>query len=228
MSEHVSKIFAEVSDSYDMVNSVSSLGVIILWRLAAAKEAMIEKKKYALLDIATGTGDLAFEISKKANAMHKNISITGMDFSPNMLKVAKNKEKKRDAGIKFELGDAMKLKYKDNSFDVVTSSFALRNVDDLNKFASEAKRVLKKNGKLVVLDISKPEKGNGKILFYVYIAYMSVLGAFTGKKLYKWLPGSTSTFSREEFIGILEKNRFRNIRIHEFFFGISYIISCNK
>ncbi len=228
MSERVSSIFAEVSESYDMVNSISSLGVIILWRMSAANEAMIEKDKYALLDIATGTGDLSFEIAKKANRLQKDISITGMDFSPNMLKVAKKKEESRKAGIKFEHGDAMKLKYKDNSFDVVTSSFALRNVDDLNKFAGEAKRVLKKGGKFVFMDMARPSSSIERLFLNSYWAAVSWIGFIESKNAFDWLVESVNRFDKEAFVKILKKTGFKNIKMRNLFPGSSFIVTGNK
>lgn len=221
-------MYSEAYESYDSTNRILSVFTDNMMRRKAAEE-VIKKKPYKILDIATGTGDSAILLSRLSVEKGIRMEIIGIDANYNMLKIAREKANKENiSNIKFVMGDALNMKYEDNSFDAAICSFALKNFLDIDKFVMEVKRVIKKNGKFVVLDISNPQKSIGKVPFYIYIAYMSIFGMLTGKKLYKWLPGSTSAFNRKEFITILRKNRLRNIRIREFLFGISYIISCDK
>ena len=139
MSKKIQKIFTDVAKRYDRVNKTSSLGLIVNWRRRGAAESLISKNEYTILDIATGTGELALEIMRTAEKNGKKVKMTAMDLNENMLEVARGKFGKGNQ-IRIERGDAMNLRYPDNTFDVVTSAFALRNVDSLERFSSEARR----------------------------------------------------------------------------------------
>ncbi|MDE1768852.1 MAG: class I SAM-dependent methyltransferase, partial [Candidatus Micrarchaeota archaeon] len=128
MSKEVQKIFTDLSGNYDTINKLCSSGTMVLWRKEAAREAMLDKRKYSALDIGTGTGELAFEIYKEGKRNGKNIGITGIDFSRHMVDIANRKAKTNGIKAKFELGDALHLKYKNCSFDLVTSGFVVKNV----------------------------------------------------------------------------------------------------
>ncbi|MDE1861074.1 MAG: ubiquinone/menaquinone biosynthesis methyltransferase [Candidatus Micrarchaeota archaeon] len=228
MSERVSRIFAEVYKNYDTVNTVCSLGTIVTWRKTAAREAMVDHSNYALLDIATGTGELAFEIMKAADKEGKRVKITAMDFSPNMLKVAKSKATERGAGIRFELGDAMDLRYQSSSFDVVTSSFALRNVDDLETFAREAYRVMKKGGKFVFMDMARPESSAGRLFIKAYWTVIGAVGLIENRDAYLWLVSSVDRFDKHGFVRILQKQGFRNVKMSILVSGAAFLVTGNK
>ena len=228
MSKRIDRIFTDVSKNYDRVNTVSSLGIIVMWRKDAAAQAMISKDKYSLLDIATGTGELPIEIAKQAEKQGKRIEITGMDYNKGMLSVAKEKMERKGLPIKIERGDAMKLKYQNNQFDVVTSSFALRNVDDLKKFAKESYRVLKKGGKFIFMDMGKPDSAFDRSIIRAYWAAVSWIGTLEDKKAFDWLVYSTSRFDKFNFSKILKEAGFRNIRIKNEFSGAAFMITGNK
>lgn len=228
MSQRVTKIFSEVHGHYDAVNTVCSLGTIVKWRKDGAKEAMIDKDSYKLLDIATGTGEFAIELNKEALRRGKKIDITGMDFSENMLSVAKRKAKERDLPIKFEQGDAMHLKYHNQSFDVVTSSFALRNVDDLNKFASEAKRVLKPGGRFIFMDMAKPDKAWQRAFLKFFWGVSGIIGFAEYREAFEWLMVSVDRFDKENFVKILKKNGFKNIKRRELVSGAAFMVTGHK
>jgi demethylmenaquinone methyltransferase / 2-methoxy-6-polyprenyl-1,4-benzoquinol methylase len=228
MSEMVYRIFSKVHKNYDRVNTICSLGTIVLWRKDGAREAMINKQNYKLLDIATGTGELALEIARMAKSNNKKVNITGIDFSPNMLSVAKEKEKNYKMGITFKLGDAMKLDHPSNNFDVVTSAFALRNVDDLNKFAREAKRVLKNGGKFVFMDMARPDSSFDKLFIDSFWTVMLGIGVMEDKEAYIWLRDSVNRFDKHKFLGILKKQGFKNIKIKNLLSGAAFMVTGNK
>lgn len=228
MSERIHKIFTEVSKDYDMVNTVSSFGTIVLWRRTAAKEAILEKQRYDLLNIATGTGELAFEISKAAKRNGKDIDITGIDFTYNMLKVAKEKAKNRKIGIKFQLGNAMDLKFKNSQFDIVTSAFALRNVDSLDDFAEEAYRVLKKGGRGVFMDMARPDNELNRLFIKAYWALVAGIGHMENSDAYKWLQESVDRFNKRKFVETLKKAGFKNVKIRDVFSGAAFLVTADK
>ncbi len=228
MSQRVTKIFSEVHGHYDAVNTICSLGTIVKWRKDGAKEAMIGKKDYKLLDIATGTGEFAIELYKEARKRGKKMDITGMDFSHNMLSVAKRKANERSIPIKFEQGDALNLKYKGNSFDVVTSSFALRNVDSLDKFCSEAKRVLKPGGKFVFMDMAKPDKTWQRAFLRFFWGVSGIIGFAEYREAFEWLTYSVDKFDKDNFVKILKKNGFKSIKRRELISGAAFMVTGHK
>lgn len=229
MSDHVYKIFSEVYKNYDAVNTVCSLGTIVLWRRTAAAEAIVDgKERYSVLDIATGTGELAIEVLKAAEGYGKSIKITGMDFSPNMLKVAKRKAKERNLGIRFELGDAMRLRYPSNSFDVVTSAFALRNVDSLSRFASEARRVLKPGGKFVFMDMARPDSAFDRFFIKTFWTVWGGIGLIENRNAYSWLMSSVDKFDKPGFYDTLRKSGFGNVNARNVFSGAAFLVTGNK
>ena len=228
MSEKVHRIFKNVAHNYDFVNSAFSLGIIILWRRIGAGEAMIGKGRYSVLDIATGTGDLAFEVVNEARRRGKEISITGTDFSSSMLGVARRKAGERKARIRFELGDAMGLRYPNGSFDVVTSSFALRNVDYLRKFASEARRVLKPGGKFVFMDMARPDSLPARIFLKTFWTVIGAIGLLEDREAYLWLVGSVNRFDKHGFARILKDSGFKNVRLRNLPSGSAFMVTGNK
>lgn len=228
MSKKIDKIFTDVAKGYDRVNTVSSLGIIRLWRKDAAAQAMIGKEKYRLLDIATGTGELPLEITALAQKKDKEISITAMDHNLGMLSVARKKLREKGFKIKIERGDAMKLRYRTSQFDVVTSTFALRNVDSLEKFASEARRILKPGGKFVFMDMGRPDTALNRAVIRAYWGAVSWIGALEDKNAFDWLVYSTSRFDKYNFARILHKAGFKNIRISNEITGAAFMITGNK
>ncbi len=168
MSERIKGFFSSIAGSYDLMNHLLSVGFDISWENTAASECIIGKDKYSIIDIATGTGNLAFKIEKLAKRHKKEISIRGVDINEAMLGIAKNKAKKLNSSVEFAYGDALSLNYKDESFDVAASAFALRNLDDLEKFVKGANKVIKKGGKLVLMDMALPSGWASRNFFRIY------------------------------------------------------------
>ncbi len=226
--EQVTKMFDAVSTKYDFLNRVLTFGLDISWRKKVVK-IVADKNALTILDIATGTGDLAIML-----ATIKNAKIIGLDISKGMLAVAKEKVAKKQLNNQIELvlGDSEKLDFKDHSFDAITVGFGVRNFEDLNKGLQEIYRVLKPNGVFVVLETSQPTKFPMKQLFYFYSKYIipTIGGLFSkDKKAYKYLPESAAKFPYgEKFNNILLKNGFNTAIDNPVAFGISSIYTAIK
>jgi demethylmenaquinone methyltransferase/2-methoxy-6-polyprenyl-1,4-benzoquinol methylase len=223
-------MFSVIAKNYDKANSILSLGNDNLWRTYAAKECLKIGKNIKVLDVATGTGKLAFSIAKIAKNRGVRVSITGIDFNEDMLSLAKRKLKGADKEIiEFVIGDALSIKYKDCAFNVVTSGFALRNFDNLQNFINEAHRVLKPGGRLVLLDMAKPEAGllNGIMRFY-YFNIIPLIGAHYYKNAYIHLVNTVWEFNKEDLIKKVRHAGFKKIRIKNLTLGAAFVLTAKK
>lgn len=226
--EQVAEMFDNISPKYDFLNHFLSMGIDYSWRKKVVK--LISKNKPTnILDIATGTGDLAIAMRKT-----KATKIVGLDLSEGMLKVGrvKVKEKGLDQLIEMIQGDSENLPFEDNTFDAITVSFGVRNFENLEKGLSEIYRVLKPNGVFVVLEFSQPQNFPMKQL---YGFYSKRILPFFGKLIsndasaYTYLPESVEAFPYgKNFTNILEKVGFKNATIKELTSGISSIYHSTK
>ncbi len=231
MSRRINKIFTRISGKYDLMNHLLSFGVDMSWRNSAVSEIIKMaggRRGLAVLDIATGTGDLAIAAERALNKDDINAQVTGMDFNKDMLVLAREKARKLGVKIAFERGDALRMKYKSASFDIITSGFALRNFDDLDRFASEAYRVLRRDGSFVFVDMAMPNEKLGTTFFGVYSVFMRFVGFFADNESYKWLVHSIKIFDKKALERKLRNAGFRDVRQMELASGISYIISGRK
>ena len=205
----VTVMFDRIAPYYDNLNRVLSLGIDILWRKKAIN-ILKETKPETILDIATGTADLAIEAAHMLSA----IKIIGLDISANMLKIGDKKIAKKNLQdiITLELGDSENLRFENDSFDAVTSAFGVRNFENLEKGLAEMFRVLKPGGTMVILEFSKPRYFPLKQLFNVYFKHiLPVIGKIRSKdgNAYKYLYDSVQVFpDYHNFIKILEKVGF--------------------
>ena len=149
--KQIKKMFDNISQTYDILNSVLSLRMDYFWRKSVINN--IKNNPKSILDIATGTADIAISASRI-----KNARIIGIDISPKMLEIGKKKikERKLTERITLELADAEELPYKSNSFQAVTSGFGVRNFENMEEGLREIYRVLEKNGTLIILEPSNP------------------------------------------------------------------------
>ena len=220
--ELVTRLFNDIAVSYDFFNHFFSFGVDYYWRSKLIKKARINKTHLAL-DIATGTGDVAFGMASKAK------HVTGIDIASEMIKLANNKNnKKKCENVNFLVGDAENLPFEDKSFDIITIAFGFRNISNQDKALQEFNRILKNKGKLLILEFSQPKSKFFGILykFYSYKIMPKVASLITKKYAYEYLPESIDMFaSREEIKNKLEFNQFRNVEIKDMTFGISTIFS---
>ncbi len=227
--EQVESMFDNIAPYYDFLNRFLSLGIDKKWRTKAI--SLIESKSnLKVLDVATGTADIALEIGKT----FEDASITGVDISANMLKVGKEKIKKSslESRIKLELGDSQNLSFDDNTFDTITVAYGVRNFEELEKGLNEMKRVLKNDGQLIVLEFSRPTAFPLKQLFNFYFKnILPTIGKLTSKdpKAYQYLYESVQAFpDGQDFIEVLNKVGFKNSSCTRLTFGISSIYQSRK
>jgi demethylmenaquinone methyltransferase/2-methoxy-6-polyprenyl-1,4-benzoquinol methylase len=220
----VADMFNNISKTYDFLNHFLSLGIDIIWR----KQAINELKKdqpQLILDVATGTGDFAFE----ALSILKPKKIIGVDISRGMLDIADQKIIKRKLSDKFEvkLGDSEKLPFANNEFDAVTVAYGVRNFENLEVGLADIQRVLKPGGKAVILEFSKPKTFPIKQLYNVYFSYITPgIGKLFSKdaRAYSYLPESVAAFpDGERFVTLMQKAGFRNTKCRPLAFGICSI-----
>lgn len=209
--EQVAEMFNEISGSYDFLNRFLSAGIDVKWRKRALKElAPIQPK--IILDVATGTGDLALMACK----ILRPDKVVGIDISEGMLNLGKEKIKKAglETVIELEKGDSEAIRHPDNSFDAVTVAFGVRNFEQLEKGLSEIYRVLKPGGKLVVLEFSKPKNNFFKPLYNLYLGIVAPEMAkwfSKNKNAYQYLNNSIKAFpERQAFDSILQQTGFTN------------------
>ncbi|MCK5815483.1 MAG: bifunctional demethylmenaquinone methyltransferase/2-methoxy-6-polyprenyl-1,4-benzoquinol methylase UbiE [Flavobacteriaceae bacterium] len=207
--EQVAQMFDTISGNYDGLNRMISFGIDVKWRkkvLAIVKNS----KANSILDIATGTGDLAISFAKNTDA---NI-IKGLDISEGMLNVGKEKILKEGLSDKIEmiLGDSENLPFEDESFDAISVAFGVRNFENLEKGLSEILRVLKPKGTFVVLETSVPIKSPYKQLYQFHSTkILPLIGKLFSKEesAYSYLSKSASNFPYgEAFNNILQKTGF--------------------
>ncbi|MFM9987329.1 bifunctional demethylmenaquinone methyltransferase/2-methoxy-6-polyprenyl-1,4-benzoquinol methylase UbiE [Flavobacterium sp.] len=226
--EQVAKMFDTISSKYDNLNRVISFGVDVKWRKKILK-MIAAKNPNSILDIATGTGDLAILLS---NTDAKKI--IGLDISAGMLEVGKQKIADRNLSNKIEmiLGDSEKMPFDDNAFDAVTVAFGIRNFENLEKGLTEILRVLKPNGIFVILETSVPEKFPFKQGYRFYTKnILPIIGKMFSKDkvAYQYLSDSASIFPYgEKLNNILQKIGFIEIKHLPQTFGVATIYSASK
>ena len=223
---HIKNIFESISSEYDFMNDLMTFKNHSKWKKEIAEIAKYSSPK-KILDVATGTGDIAINLSKI-----KGSKIEGVDVSGNMLKIARKKidELKID-NIVLKTCEAENLVFEDNHFDIVSIGYGVRNFSNLEKGLSESYRVLKKDGKLIILETSIPEnliiKFMYTIITSIYIPLIAFI--FSGKtKAYLYLLDSTKKFPpKKKFIEMLYRTGFEKVETRRKLYGAStiYIIS---
>jgi demethylmenaquinone methyltransferase/2-methoxy-6-polyprenyl-1,4-benzoquinol methylase len=222
--EQVASMFNNISGTYDFLNHFLSMGIDRIWRKKAIKELLNDKPSY-ILDVATGTGDFAFEAIKILNPR----KVVGVDISAGMLGIADQKIIKRKMQDVFEvrLGDSEKLLFDNDSFDAVTVAFGVRNFEDLEKGLSDMLRVLKPGGKAVILEFSKPKVFPVKQGYNFYFKYITpTIGRIFSKdsSAYTYLPESVASFpDGASFDTLMQKVGFKNTKYRPLTFGICSI-----
>jgi demethylmenaquinone methyltransferase/2-methoxy-6-polyprenyl-1,4-benzoquinol methylase len=222
--EQVADMFNNISKTYDFLNHFLSLGIDIIWRKKAINQLRKDQPKL-ILDVATGTGDFAFEALKTL----KPDKIIGVDISRGMLNIADQKIVDRQLAGQFEvkLGDSEKLQFEDNKFDAVTVAYGVRNFENLELGLADMLRVLKFGGKAVVLEFSKPKNFPIKQLYNFYFNYITPsIGKIFSKdaRAYTYLPESVAAFpDGDAFITLMHKVGFKNTKCIPLAFGICSI-----
>ena len=226
--EQVTKMFDTISEDYDGLNRVISFGIDVKWRKKVVK-IVKETQAQTILDIATGTGDLAINL-----AQTQADKIIGLDISSGMLEIGKQKVSKKglDHKIEMVLGDSENMSFKDNTFDAITVAFGVRNFETLEKGLKEIYRVLKPNGKFVILETSVPVKTPYKQGYNLYTKHiLPVIGKLFSKdqNAYKYLSESASVFPYGEALNnILREIGFINVEDFPQTFGVATIYTSSK
>jgi demethylmenaquinone methyltransferase / 2-methoxy-6-polyprenyl-1,4-benzoquinol methylase len=205
----IREMFARIAPYYDLINCLMSWGQDSRWRRVAVRLARPERGR--VLDVATGTGDMALELARYTD------SVIGLDLCQEMMRRGQVKTEKKgmEKRVDFILGDALVLPFSDNSFDCALNGFALRNVADINLFLAELRRVVKPGGRVVCLELVRPASGiiGAFYRFYLYKIVPALGRWLSGDgKAYRYLPDSVGCFlSVIEFQKIMEEVGFRQV-----------------
>lgn len=227
--EQIRRMFDKIAPSYDRLNHALSLGIDRRWRRTAVDALGIHQPQQ-ILDIATGTGDFALLLAKRIKPQH----IVGADISEGMMAVGREKVKEEGLQnvISFQYEDCMQLSFPDGSFDAVTSSYGVRNFQNLDKGLQEMQRVLCPGGHLLIVELTPPPSFPMKQLFWLYAhVVMPLLGRLISHddSAYTYLPASMEAFPQpEQMEGILRKAGFTEVQWRRFTFGISTMYLATK
>lgn len=215
-------MFDGIAKRYDFLNHFLSFGIDLYWRKQSVKSLNLQDGQL-LLDVATGTGDQGFTALKAAD-----IQVVGLDYSFNMLKIARQKIIQRKLEKRFEVvqGDAEKLPFEDASFDALSISYGIRNVGTISAALNEFYRVLKPGGRLAILEFSEPEGWFFGRLYRFYFDYIlpKLAGMMSSKSAYSYLPESVRHFpDRGTFKDLLRTEGFESVTHKNLTFGITAI-----
>ena len=229
--QQVSKMFDNIAKHYDFLNHFLSLGIDKVWRRKMIAE-LENVQPQLILDVATGTGDVAINTIKQLNIT--GLHIIGLDISPEMLNIGKKKivTEGMSGTIDMIVGDSENLPFENNKFDAITVAYGVRNFENLERGLSEMLRVLKPKGKLVVLEFSQPRVFPFRQLFNFYFKnILPLIGKMTSKdnRAYTYLYESVQAFpDGDNFLKVLEKTGFKNTACKSLTIGISSIYTAFK
>jgi demethylmenaquinone methyltransferase/2-methoxy-6-polyprenyl-1,4-benzoquinol methylase len=227
--EQIQQMFDAIAPRYDFLNHLLSFGIDKRWRRTAVRLIKAPEGGH-VLDVATGTGDVALEIARVTPA---SVKITGADFSPEMValgqvKIAASPYADR---IDFKVAPCEDLPFGAGTFDSVTIAFGIRNVVDRRLGLAELWRVIKPGGRLVILEFSTPRSALFRWLYHFYFRQVLPLigGLFSQYDAYKYLPDSVLEFpSSEEFCSTMADIGFKHVRCQSLTFGIASIYTGTK
>ena len=228
MGSFVHDMFREIAPRYDAANDLISFGTHRLWRKYIGHEAKAHSPVTAL-DICTGTGDVVFELSRTVPSLKR---IVGLDFVQEMVdlanyKLAKHQSTESDRQIQFIHGNGVKLPFADNSCDLVTISFGIRNIPDPALCLKEVARVLKEDGVLIILEFGQPHQKVFRAGYNLYLRNLlpKLGGLVTGnREAYEYLPDTANRFPcGERFCQLLTSVDFRNPQAKPLMFGAVYL-----
>lgn len=221
-ADDVRPMFDRIAGRYDLMNRVMTMGIDKRWRRAAITAVDVERNR-EVLDVCCGTGDITHGLAK-AGARR----VVGTDFSPNMLVQARARiagyEPEIASRMEFVLGDAMSLPFDDDSFDAVTVSFGVRNVENLERAFSEFARVVRPGGRVACLEITRPSVGPARLFYGVWFhRVVPFIGGIVAgdRAAYAYLPESTKAFPRPGRLGrLMESCGLANVQWRTFAGGI--------
>jgi demethylmenaquinone methyltransferase / 2-methoxy-6-polyprenyl-1,4-benzoquinol methylase len=215
-------MFGAIARRYDLANHALSCGTDFYWRKCAAN-MVANWRPRKIVDLATGTGDLALAVQKKL----PDAEVTGVDFVPEMLELARRKGVRETI-----LADAMKLPFPDASFDCVTIAFGLRNMENWRDALVEMSRVLKRDGRLLVLEFSMPTVSIVHTIYRFYLhRCLPLLGSFLTRKksAYDYLGDSIEEFpSGHAMIDLIEASGFKHVTLQPLSYGVATIYTAQS
>jgi demethylmenaquinone methyltransferase/2-methoxy-6-polyprenyl-1,4-benzoquinol methylase len=215
-------MFGAIARHYDLANHALSCGIDFYWRKRAA-DIVVNWRPDKIVDLATGTGDLALVLQKKL----PNAEVTGVDFLNEMLELARRKGLRRTI-----LADAMKLPFPDASFDCVTIAFGLRNMENWRDALAEMSRVLRRDGHLLVLEFSLPTRSIVRAIYRFYLhRCLPLLGSVLTrrKSAYDYLGDSIEGFpAGRAMLDLIEASGFRRATVQPLSYGIATIYTAQK
>jgi len=223
----VEDMFDNIAPKYDLLNHALSMKIDVLWRNKLVK-MMKEDAPQEVLDVATGTGDLAIAVEKGTDA-----KVVGLDLSQQMLNVGVIKIKKLnlDGKISMQKGDAENLPFEDNRFDAVSVAFGVRNFENLTKGLAELRRVVKENKSVYILEFSKVEGFLGPFYMFYFKNILPAIGRLVSKdnRAYTYLPDSVNAFPfGEKMRQILLDTGFKKVEYKKLSLGIATIYKATK
>lgn len=226
--EKIRAMFDSIAPRYDFLNHFLSLGIDKRWRKKVV-EIVRKSSAVSVIDVATGTGDLAIAIAKSID----KCNVTAVDISPKMLEIAKQKmvNLELDKRVSCSIDDALQLSFADNSFDAMTISFGVRNFEDLDRGLKELLRVVKPGGRLVILEISTPKGIMAKPYMFYFKTILPNLGKLISKdkSAYAYLSKSVVEFpSGTQFVEKLRLNGYNNVEYMPLMRGVAAIYTANK
>ncbi len=227
--ENIQQMFGSIAPRYDFLNRMLSLGIDRRWRKKAVR--LLKYREGArILDVATGTGDVALEI---ARATPPSVKITGADFCKEMVALGQIKAAQSPYAdrIDFKVAPCEDLPFPNETFDSITIAFGIRNVVDRKLGLAEMWRVLRPGGRMIILEFSTPRSRLFRQIYYFYFRRLLPVigGLFSKYNAYKYLPDSVLEFPpHEEFAAMIEEAGFRSVHIKELTFGIASIYVGDK
>ncbi len=223
-SVQIRDMFDQVAPGYDRANQVLSMGVHHRWRKRLVRAAGATAGNQ-VLDCATGTGDLAFAFK---HAVGQSGQVCGLDFSPQMITLAKAKNANEDCPVDFMIGDVLALPFPDNSYDIASIAFGIRNVDDPIAGLKEMARVVRPGGRVAVLEFGQPDAAifSGLYRWYSNRVIPTIGGWITGTPAsYRYLTNSSAAFpAGDRFVELMQKTgSFSSITATPLSFKIAFI-----
>ncbi|MBI3170602.1 MAG: ubiquinone/menaquinone biosynthesis methyltransferase [Chloroflexi bacterium] len=212
-AQYVQSMFTKIAHRYDLMNRLMTGGQDVRWRKEVIKLAKM-RPHTSLLDLGTGTGDLA----REALTQFPKARVTAADFTLEMMRVGK-----KNGGLNFSSADALKLPFKDNIFDAVISGFLMRNVTDVQQALKEQYRTLKPGGRIVILDTTRPKKNllSPFIKFHMHVIIPTLGGMLSGvREAYTYLPDTTEGFLTAEELSVrMVAVGFKRVNFKRLMFG---------
>ena len=223
----VEEMFDNIAPKYDLLNHVLSMKIDVLWRNTLVKW-MLQDAPKVVLDVATGTGDLAVAVQKGTGA-----KVVGLDLSQQMLNVGIEKIRKQNLQeeISMQKGDAENLPFESNKFDAVCVAFGVRNFENLEKGLAELSRVVKENKSVYILEFSKVEGFLGPFYMFYFKNILPLIGRLVSKdnRAYTYLPDSVNAFPfGEKMKNILLNTGFKKVEYKKLSLGIATIYKATK